>query len=84
MIYLKDEATGATVDDDGIALTIGVPNAEPFASWIPLSEAAADAVLRGLLRWKLETAGFQPTFDWCKDQMRAFLDERCKLQPGDL
>jgi hypothetical protein len=66
MIYLKDEKTGVWVEDvhmsyaDGLELAIsGGPfsNAEP--TWV--SSEQADALLRGLLRWKLETVGVQDT-----------------------
>ena len=57
-----------------------------------LTEAESRAVVEGLniraeekgdwshveraLRRMLERDGFQPTFDWCKDVMRAFLDKK--------
>jgi hypothetical protein len=53
MVYLKDEATGVTVEDYGKSGTILVKRSHMrFEQHEP---AEADALLRGLLRWKLET-----------------------------
>jgi hypothetical protein len=61
MIYLKDEKTGVTVEDvghdiEGISIE-ATGNGE--ALWVKAEQA--EALLRGLLRWKLETVGVQDT-----------------------
>lgn len=47
MKYIEENEV--IVEDDGIALTLTVPNCEPFASWIPMNDMAGNVALRGLL-----------------------------------
>lgn len=59
MIYLKDSATGVTVEDDGARVAFkrfGRPdNDQECVDY--LSQGEADSLLRGLLRWKLAQIG---------------------------
>lgn len=57
MIYLKDEKAGVTVEDDVYSIKLTVVDRSSAYAFDPLYVLPdqADALLRGLLRWKLET-----------------------------
>jgi hypothetical protein len=52
MIYIHDEATGVTVED-GPSGTVQAYSQGGTSLLYTLNDAEADALLRGLLRWKL-------------------------------
>lgn len=60
MIYLKDLKTGVTVEDQNGGwrkpLAILIPRGKNESA-LYLDADEADSLLRGLLRWKLETMG---------------------------
>jgi hypothetical protein len=68
MIYINDEATGVTVEDskavDGwIRVTPGPTPLTPSPLPWHFPDVQTDALLRGLLRWKLDTVGLRATAD---------------------
>jgi hypothetical protein len=52
MIYLRDEETGVRVEDDQYGDVLATTEKGHVYAFKP---SEADALLRGLLRWKLET-----------------------------
>lgn len=63
MIYLKDEKTGVTVEDDDGDVRVTLSACGDPRDTLSFEPAEADALLRGLLRWKLETVGEAATDD---------------------
>lgn len=62
MIYLRDEETGVKVEDgtEEMAGTVRlVAKSGMLGKSLWPTPEQADALLRGLLRWKLETAGWE-------------------------
>lgn len=84
MVYLKDEKTGVTVEDnvefdktDGVLINMKDGD---YADVTFIYERQCEALLRGLLRWKLETVwkNWGQMLDWVSKEYDRWFKERSR------